>query len=128
MSLKVVERRQKLLSLHSRGLSLFEAVKQLSREYGVTARAVYYDWHTRKDWMEELLDLKDKDALLLDVVANHKEIYRLASLEFMRSQNEAVRIGALRLLRDLNLDFAEFLVTRSLVERVEKLEGNQVES
>ena len=125
MSLKVVERRQKLLSLHSRGLTLQEVVKQLSSEYGVTARAVYYDWSRRRDWMEGLLDLKDKDALLLDVVANHKELYRLANFEYRRSQTDAARIGALRLIRDLDLDFIDFLVTRSLVERVEVLEASK---
>jgi len=126
MSLKVVERRQKLLSLRSRGLSLPEAVKELSTQYGVTTRNIYYDWSRRKTWMEGILDLKDKDVLLLDVIANHKEIYRLASLEYLKAKSENARIGALRLLRDIDLDFAEMIISKDTRERVENIEGKMI--
>lgn len=126
MSLKLVERRQNLLNLRSRGISLSQAVKELAERYGVSPRQLYYDWKSRGQWMEEMLDVKDKDTFLLDLVSNHKEIYRLASLEYLKAENENARIGALRLLRDINLDFAEMIVSKDTRDRVEAIEGKMI--
>jgi hypothetical protein len=118
----LLERRQKLLKMRSMGVSLAEAVKDLSERYDVSTRTVYYDWRNRKKWIEAVLGIEDPEAFFLDLVANHGEIYRLASLEYLKGDNSAARIGALRLLRDLNRDMGEMIITRDMFSRVERLE------
>jgi hypothetical protein len=118
----LLERRQKLLKMRSMGVSLAEAVKDLAERFDVSTRAVYYDWRDRKKWIEVVLGIEDPETFFLDLVANHGELYRLASLEYLKGDNSAARIGALRLLRDLNRDMRELIVTQDLLSRVERLE------
>lgn len=73
-------------------------------------------------WIGEVLDIVDGGPFFLELVASHREIYRLASMEFLQADNSNARIGALRLLRDLNRDFVEMVVTRDLEKRVGALE------
>ena len=122
MNLKLLERRRELLKTRNYGVSLADAVKDLSLKYQVSTQELYYDWQHRKNWIEEVLDIKDSRTFFLELVANHKEIYRLASLEYLKGDKSAAKIGALRLLRDLNRDFSELIVTRDLLARVERLE------
>jgi hypothetical protein len=112
-----------MLKLNAMGFSLVEIVNQLTLEHSVTASALYKDWRKRKDWQEELVDIKDPEAFFLDLVANHREIYRLTVREYLQGDNSNARIGALRLLRELNKDFMEMIVTRDLQSRVEQLEN-----
>jgi hypothetical protein len=111
-----------LLKNRSFGLSLAETVQILAKKYDVSEKLIYYDWRTREKWMEGLLGIKDSKAFLYNLLANHKEIYRLTLKELFVGDNSAARIGALRLLRELNKDFHEMVVTKGLYERVEKLE------
>ena len=127
MSTDLVERRRNLLKLRSLGLSLPEVVKELSTQYHVSARIIYYDWARRKDWIEGVLGTKDPAAFFLEILSNHRELYRLTSLEYLKTEQDTARIGALRLLRDLNRDFEEMILTKSLIERVERLEARRVE-
>jgi len=109
------------------GLSLVEVVKELSVEYDVSPRTLYYDWRNRKGWMETVLEIEDPEAFFLDLVASHRELRKFAILEYLKGDNSSARIGALRLLRDLNKDFHEMIVTQNLFTRVSKLEGKTME-
>ena len=51
--------------------------------------------------MEGFLDIEDGETFFLELVANHKEIYRLSSLEYLQADNSNARIRRIRLLRDL---------------------------
>jgi len=44
----IVEKRQKLLNMYCRGVSLSESVKTIVMEYGVSTRTVYRDLAIRK--------------------------------------------------------------------------------
>ena len=97
------------------GISLAEVVKELATEYQVSQRALYHDWMIRKKWLKILLEIGDPETFFLDLVSSHKEIYRWASLEYLKGDNSNARIGALRLLRDLNKDFHEMIVPRHII-------------
>lgn len=76
--------------------------------------------------MESLLAIKDPEAFYLDLIASHKEIYRLCVKEYLQGDNTSARIGALRLLRDLNLDFMEMIVLKDTMARVANIEGKMI--
>jgi hypothetical protein len=96
-----------MLKLNAQAFPLNMIVNQLSDEYEVSKQAVYKDWRNRASWQTQLLELGDLSQLCRDLYATHKEIYRMAALEFLRGDNSNARVGALRLLRDLNLDFIQ---------------------
>jgi len=125
MKADLIERRQKLLSLRGMGISLADAVKELATQFSVSTRAVYLDWSNRKDWLESIIDLKDKDNFFMEILAGHKEIHKRAVAEYLHGDNSASRIGALRLMRDLNKDLFEMVIFRDLAERVEALEESK---
>ena len=127
MRSNLYERRRKMLKKRGVGLSLVEVVKELSVEYDVSPRTLYYDWRNRKGWMETVLEIEDPEAFFLDLVASHRELRKFAILEYLKGDNSSARIGALRLLRDLNKDFHEMIVTQNLFTRVSKLEGKTME-
>ena len=107
MRANLLERRLKMLKLNSMALPLVDVVKTLSDEYDVTKQALYHDWKKRGEWQTEIFDLDDLKQLCLDIYANHREIYRMASREYLTGDNSSARVGALNLLRKLNLDFLE---------------------
>ncbi len=122
MRQNILDRRRNLLNLRCNGVLLSEAVKSLSAKYGVSERQVYADWRCRSRWMSWFIDLDGGSEALRDILARHESIFSDASREYRRAQNDSARIGALRLMKDINLDVAEFLVQADLLRRVETLE------
>jgi len=123
MKQSILDRRRNLLNLRCNGVLLSEAVKSLSAKYGVSERQLYADWRCRSRWMSWFVDLGRGSDALRDVLARHESIYADAAREYRNAgNNDSARIGALRLMKDINLDVAEFLVQADLLRRVETLE------
>jgi hypothetical protein len=89
---------------------------------------LYKDWRRRKEWLEQLLDIKDPTVFFLDLMANHMEIYQFTVREYLQGDNSNARIGGLRLLRELNKDFMEMIVTRNVLDRLDRLESQEYET
>ena len=123
MKANLIERRQKMVKLRASGLSLTKVIKDLAAECEVTTRALYYDWKHRKTWLKTILELKDPETFFLDLLSKHKEISRLAMLEYLQADNSNAKIGALRLLKEINKDFFEMVTVQEMLVRVEKLES-----
>ena len=128
MQANIVERRRELLKLRSLGVSLPDAVKELASKFDVSARTIYSDWEKRKDWIGLFLDIGDPEAFSLDILSNHRQIYSFAVKEYLSADNSSARIGALRLLRDLNLDLNELVTLNGLLERGKPVEDRGVEA
>lgn len=47
----------------------------------------------------------------------------MASLEFLQGDNSNARIGALRLMRDLDMDFLDMVIVRDNVKHLRALEA-----
>lgn len=103
-------------------MHLSVAVKQLAEKYHVSPRAVYGDWSRRGEWAGAFVDLRGSGTLLIDLVTRHEELYSRAFSAYAQADNSSARVGALRLLRELNLDLNDLAVSRDLLERVERLE------
>ena len=127
MKSELLERRSKMLELRAKGWELSDIVSHLAREHECSKQIIYRDWVRRKHWMPKLLELDDRDRLYLDILADHKEISRLATLEFLQGDNSSARVGALRLRRDINKDLFFMLFVNELTERVEKIENKMIQ-
>ena len=104
-------------------MSLSDTVEHLSLKYQVTRSAIYKDWANRGRWLDTVIGIDNPTVFFKELVAAHLEVKRLAMKEYLTGDNSAARIGALRLIRELNLDLNEMLVTRDLIARVERLEN-----
>jgi hypothetical protein len=118
----LLKRRTEMLMLSGKGVILGEVVKDLATKYDVSRTALYIDWAKRNKWIPTILELNDPEKVFYDIMVAHKEIYRMGVREYLTADNSNARIGALRLLRDLNRDFYEMSVTPHIMKRLEELE------
>jgi hypothetical protein len=125
MQLKLLERRRELIKNKNLGFSLSDVVTALASKYDVTEQAIYNDYRRRKTWLPFLLEIDDPQGFFYDLLAQHREIYRLCSLEFLKADNSNAKIGALRLLRDLNMDLIELVSLHDVSQRLERMERQQ---
>ena len=72
--------------------------------------------------MKTIMGLRDPETFFLDVTSSHMEIYKMTVVEYLRADNSNARVGALRLLRDLNRDLYNMNVTPDIMERLERIE------
>jgi hypothetical protein len=98
------------------GDRLVDVVNDLSKEYQVGIRALYLDWQNRQKWLPVLLAIDNRQAFFLDLFNTHKELKRLARLQFLQADSSSAAVGALKLLRDLNLDMFELLGGSNLIK------------
>ena len=120
--MSLLERRQEIRRLRGKGLPLNVIVNDLAPKYEVTPRAIYKDWKNRKHRIKALLSLGDPDAVFLDIVSRHNEIFRIAMVEYLSADNSSAKVGAIKLLRDLNRDLYDMNVTPDIMERLERIE------
>jgi len=112
-----------LLKLEGLGLSQSEIVKQVSEKFQVSARSVYRDFQLRSQWQPALLELKDKDRIVQKIVNRYEQVYERAAFKHVTSPNEAVQVGALKIMLEATGKLAEVLLLPDLVARVEVLEN-----
>jgi len=101
---------------------LAKIINDISQKYNITPRGLYQDWAGRARWIKAILSLKDPELFFLDCLSTHREIYKRASIEYFKGDNSAAKIGALRLLRDLNRDLFEMVSVHDLIIRVDRIE------
>jgi len=108
---EIDKRKKELCSYKFRGFSLERIAKILAGKYSVAETTVKQDWYNRGDWLEDVfdIDLEDKDLILLDILAEQKEIKRECWKLNHNTKNESVQLGALKQLREINKDLINIL-------------------
>ena len=118
----MAERRLEALKLEGLGLSQSEIVKQVSEKFQVSVRSVYRDFQLRSQWQPALLELKDRDRVLQKIVNRYEQVYERAAFKHVTSPNEAVQVGALKIMLEATAKLAETLVLPDLIGRLDELE------
>jgi hypothetical protein len=124
---ELLKRRSTMLKMTAEAYPLVDVVNQLSGEYDVSPQAIYKDWRKRGTWQTQLLDIGSLEQLCKDLYATHKEIYRMAMAAYRTATQDTAKIGALRLLRDINLDFAE-MFPRVINSHIKDKRGDDINS
>ena len=122
--IKINERRQRLMEYLSANIPLSEIVTRISKEFGCSERTVYTDYETRGTWMPALYQLDDEQQFLADILNRHHELIRRTTQLVVTSGNDAVRIAALKLLRNLNLDLFKMIIPVEIEKRIAALEDS----
>lgn len=106
---KVAERRWELLQLEGTGFNRNEIVKRLSEKFGVSERAIYYDFQRRRIWQPALTQVEDRKKVFYKILNRFEQIYRKASFVHLQTQNDNAKVGALKLMLDVNTRLADVL-------------------
>jgi len=122
---QLLKRRREMLTLSSSGMHLSDFVKELALKYDVSTRAIYYDYKHRSNWIEGLLDIGDPSVFFYELIETHRDIRKKTVKEYLTGDNSSARIGALKLLRQINIDFQELYRHLILSQNIKRLEGNR---
>lgn len=117
-----VERRLELLKLEGLGFSQPEIVKELSRNFHCSERAVYHDFEGRERWQPELQHVENHSRILMKIVNRYEQIYRQASIKLLTGAQEATQLGALNVMLKANRLVFETSVLPELLHRLKTLE------
>ncbi len=117
-----VSRRLELLKLEGLGFSQPEIVKELSKNFHCSERAVYHDFESRERWQPELQYIKNNASILMKVVNRYEQIYRQASIKLLTGTQEATQLGALNVMLKANRFVFETAVLPEILHRLKTLE------
>ena len=114
-------RRQKLISRVSSGEPLSIVVKELSREFNVSDKAIYADYRKREKWLDDVLNIKNVELAYKESNARHKELYKFTIKELLQAKSPNVRLQAIKLLRDLESDTRQYIIIEGYSQRIKRL-------
>ncbi len=117
-----VSRRLELLKLEGLGFSQPEIVKELSKNFHCSERAVYHDFESRERWQPELQHIKNVTGILMKVVNRYEQIYRQASIKLLTGTQEATQLGAFNVMLKANRLVFETAVLPEILHRLKTLE------
>lgn len=123
MNSRLLERRTQFLSRMCKGAPLKETVRQFAEDYGVTEKTLYNDWERREEWLPQIMQLHDT-SLTMQAVQGFREVLRHAWLMVKTTQNDSVKIAALKLAQETYrelLDFTSQLKKAALPEQPESI-------
>jgi hypothetical protein len=122
MQQRTLERRLELLKLEGNGLSPIEIVQDLSVKFGCVRGTIYNDFATKPHWQPLIMEVKQA---LHTIVNRHEQLYRKASLAYMKAENNPQKIAAINLMKTINLDAFEMLQSTGQIVKVpEKVEAD----
>jgi hypothetical protein len=118
----VTSRRLDLLKFEGLGLCRVEIVRQLSKKFECSERAVYNDFETRAKWQPSLLSAAKTEDAFLKVVNRLEQIYSLAGKNAVRASNPCVQMSALNLMLKANSMNLESSIVREMMSKLKALE------
>ena len=122
MQQRTLERRLELLKLEGNGLLRPEIVQDLSVKFGCVRGTIYNDFATKPHWQPFLMEIKKAQ---LTIINRNEQLFRKASLAYMKAENNAQKIAAINLMRIINLDAFEMLQSTGQIVKVpEKVEAD----
>lgn len=120
----IQKRRKTLLRLRWRGLSLKEIYDLIGEKYNMKFSSLRHDWYTRNEWLSELFDIElhDKEKIVIDILSEEKEIK--ANLWNLLDEDiqDSVRLGTLKILREMNKEVIELLKSIGFIDVQEETE------
>jgi hypothetical protein len=112
----LLERRTELLQQHAKGIPLKLSVQDLSGKYNRSEKQMYSDWERRKKWIPQIVQLNDPTLLHVSI-EGAKSVLPKAWLLLQDTANDFVKLGALRLIKDTNIQILEILQSVGAVEK-----------
>ena len=121
MNLNLLRRRETLLKLMTRGVSLQVAAEEMTKELTdpyerqKQINTIRRDWANRKHWLDNIVRLSDS-TVLAEIIAGLNEVVARAWVEYFRSDDSAARIGALRTITTTKTRTALILMRAGVIQ------------
>jgi hypothetical protein len=116
MDPQLLERRTKMLQQHLMGIPLKLIIENLEKESDVTAKHLYHDWERRRQWIPQVVRLDDP-TLLHCFVEGARSVLPKTWLLLQDTDNDFVKLGALKLIKETNIQVLEVLQSVGAVEK-----------
>ena len=116
MRRELLERRTEMFRLQLIGAPLRDVVKTVSEKFQVDADSLYRDWSRREQWIPQIVQLTDP-TLLHSFLEGARSVLPKAWLLAQDSKNPFVRLGALKLIKDTNLQVLDVLQSVGVIEK-----------
>ena len=121
MQLQTLERRLELLRLEGNGLTRPEIVEELTQKFGCSKDTVWYDLRTKPRWQPVITEIKQA---LLTIINRHEQLYRKASLAYMKAGDNKEKMLAVNLMKNINAESFDMLQSNGIIDKVpEKIES-----
>lgn len=118
----LLERRKEMIKLRSQGVPLKEIVPDFTRKYQVSSEAIYIDWQKREQWIQQVVRLQDP-SLIDEMLEGLKQVIPRAWFLYTTTQNDSIKIAALKLARDTYTEIIGLLQSLGIVVKMpDKLE------
>ena len=118
----VTEIRLEILKNEGQGYTKAETVKNISEKLHVSRQDVYYHYGIRDKWQGDFLDFKNACELKQIIVSRLNHVYREGSFQYLHADNSNAKVGALRLMLDATLSFADYFKDQTLEQLVRDVE------
>jgi hypothetical protein len=105
-----------MLQQHLMGIPLKLIVENLEQEFHANSNVLYRDWHRRQKWIPQVVQLDDP-TLLHMFLEGAKSVLPKTWLLLQETKNPFVKLGALKLIKDTNLEVLEILQSVGAVEK-----------
>ena len=105
-----------MLQQHLMGIPLKLIVENLEKEFRATAKNLYHDWERRRQWIPQVVQLDDP-TLLHGFLEGARSVLPKAWLLLQDTENDFVKLGALKLIKDTNIQVLEILQSIGAVEK-----------
>jgi hypothetical protein len=112
----LLERRTRMLQEHLMGVPLKLIVQNLEEEFGVKAHRLYVDWGRRQKWIPQVVQLDDP-TLLHKFLEGAKSVLPKAWFLLQDTENDFVKLGVLKLIKDTNIQVLEILQSVGAIEK-----------
>ena len=116
-----LERRSYLLKLEGQGFNRREVTTAICEKFDVCRETVHRDYRGKSNWQPRLLELKDAKAYVMMAANRANHIYREASFRCLQTDNEAVKVGYLRVMLEANKQLCETMILPGLIEDIEHI-------
>jgi hypothetical protein len=121
MQLQTLERRLELLRQEGNGLTRPELVADLTAKFGCSKDTVWYDLRTKPQWQPAITEIKQA---LLTIVNRHEQLYRKASLAYLKAGNNKEKMLAVNLMKNINAESFDMLQSSGVIEKApDKIES-----
>jgi len=104
-----------MLRKHLMGVPLKLVVENLEEKYGAKAKQLYRDWERRDKWIPQIVRLNDP-TLLHQLIQGVREVLPALNLLVQQTENDSVKLGALKAIKEIYLDVLKVLQSIGVVE------------
>ena len=112
----MLDRRTEMLRNHLMRIPLKLSVDTLHEKYGTPEKQLYRDWERRRQWLPQIAQLND-ETMLHQCILGAEQILSKAWLLAEETKNGFVKVAALKLIKDTNMEILEALQSVGAVEK-----------